>query len=373
MKHDIGFIQDLRGIAAISIVLYHASNFLGPYGTGIGGILFGPSGSMGVALFFIISGFIMVCATNSTDSSIESSASFLVRRFSRVFPPYAVATILFVVASILLSKPNSYSLAHIVSSLAFIPYGPGLPPDYGWPALNVGWTLNYEMYFYIVFGISLLFGRAKWLFLFLWFASTVFFIPYFTGRALTLSSLSNYEYGINYMNLVTNPVVLMFLSGVVIALAYKSRISFGGSSLRLGALVSFSVFLWQYMSQFRNGHGPAEWGLSLIPLVFVLAMCSKSFVVPSFSVTTYLGRISYSLYLIHPMVLMVYKEFMRRAGLGDVAYGFAGMALIVSLSIALAHLFNIYIEVALSDKFKSSLFRLSGVFRRGRKNRACGY
>lgn len=52
-----------------------------------------------------------------------------------------------------------YTWEDVIQSLMFIPLNlkDGGAPFFGSPVLHVGWTLNYEIYFYLIFGISLLF------------------------------------------------------------------------------------------------------------------------------------------------------------------------------------------------------------------------
>jgi len=85
-KPNMNFIQGFRGLAALLVVLWHASRYLGPYGTGLGGKLFLPAGTMGVDLFFIISGFIMFHTTRDSDGSAQYCVAFLIKRFPASFP-----------------------------------------------------------------------------------------------------------------------------------------------------------------------------------------------------------------------------------------------------------------------------------------------
>src|SRR5580698_6702501 len=63
----IDAIQAMRGIAALVVVCWHASRYFAPYGSGWSGGLLSPGGPMGVDLFFLISGFIMVVTTRTSE------------------------------------------------------------------------------------------------------------------------------------------------------------------------------------------------------------------------------------------------------------------------------------------------------------------
>src|SRR4051812_46155076 len=79
----VGVIQVLRGIAALTVLLWHASRYFSPYGTGWAAQAFQPGGNMGVDLFFLISGFIMVVTTRDCDGTPSYAATFMVKRLAR--------------------------------------------------------------------------------------------------------------------------------------------------------------------------------------------------------------------------------------------------------------------------------------------------
>lgn len=153
-------VQWLRGIAACAVVLRHAvagaekAGWLAPTGLDLG--------LWGVDLFFVISGFIMAITTAGQTPGIRAALVFWQRRIVRVVPIYWLLTTLVVVVSLLAPATTGYrpSPDHVLASYLFIPMedGRGVVS----PPLRVGWSLNFEMYFYLVFGCLLLFPR-RWL------------------------------------------------------------------------------------------------------------------------------------------------------------------------------------------------------------------
>ncbi|MCK1397439.1 acyltransferase [Bradyrhizobium sp. 4] len=114
----------------------------------------------GVDIFFVISGFVMFLVAADDFGRQGASLEFLRRRIIRVVPLYWTFTLLAVVAALLLTghvRHDEVSVTHVLASLFFVPWrSPGgelVPP------LSVGWTLNFEMLFYAVFTIGLLFRR----------------------------------------------------------------------------------------------------------------------------------------------------------------------------------------------------------------------
>jgi peptidoglycan/LPS O-acetylase OafA/YrhL len=161
MSRDVVLsVQWLRGIAACAVVLRHAvtgaekAGWLAPNGLDIG--------LWGVDLFFVISGFIMAITTAGQTPGINAALAFWRRRIVRVVPIYWLLTTLVVVMSLLAPATTGYrpSPDHVLASYLFIP----MADDRGVmsPPLRVGWSLNFEMYFYLVFGWLLLLPR-RWL------------------------------------------------------------------------------------------------------------------------------------------------------------------------------------------------------------------
>ncbi len=143
-------IQYLRAGAALAVVAYHALQWCG------GGF---DVGRAGVDVFFVISGVIMWRITAGRD---VSPGRFLWRRFTRVAPLYWLATLLVAVIAPLWPgflpevRPG---WRHLVLSLAFAPHldPRGLP----FPTLPPGWTLDYEMIFYLVFALAMALGVRR--------------------------------------------------------------------------------------------------------------------------------------------------------------------------------------------------------------------
>jgi exopolysaccharide production protein ExoZ len=144
-------IQVLRAFAALVVVIFHAG-FAFPF--------MRPFGSFGVDVFFVISGYIM--ARILDPSSDSSSDFFFRRRVLRIVPPYWFFTILLYLAALRVPQlmgSTRASVGELLKSLFFIPFtkGSGLIQ----PLLFIGWSLNYEMFFYLALAIGLLIHKRK--------------------------------------------------------------------------------------------------------------------------------------------------------------------------------------------------------------------
>jgi exopolysaccharide production protein ExoZ len=136
----------LRAIAATTVIFFH---LMSPTGTRFG--------EFGVDIFFVLSGFVIAMVI---DSKRISAREFLMGRLTRIVPVYWLMTIaLFAAVSIRpdLFNSTTASIPNLLKSLFFIPYRKenGLIH----PMLFVGWSLNYELLFYMISGVVLILFR----------------------------------------------------------------------------------------------------------------------------------------------------------------------------------------------------------------------
>src|SRR3954447_11584992 len=153
-------IQVLRFVAAVAVVAFHVLG-VAPDGYKVpeSAISFVVSyGGRGVDLFFVISGFIIFYATHAAGLT---PAEFLHRRVARIVPLYfvviAAVTLLAVTLPATFGAPDWYTPRHILKSLAFIAFTDG-----DMPVVYVGWSLEYEMFFYLAAGLLMALTRDPW-------------------------------------------------------------------------------------------------------------------------------------------------------------------------------------------------------------------
>ena len=150
--NQIAIIQVLRAVAALMIVLSHAQNDALNEALKAG-LPFSRVAVLpwdaGVDLFFVISGFIMVYASERLFATPGAAGAFIGRRLARIVPLYWVATLvsLAVLAYVAhLGKHPFPAPPEIASSFGFIPFG--RPRDgLARPLVPQGWTLNDELMF----------------------------------------------------------------------------------------------------------------------------------------------------------------------------------------------------------------------------------
>ena len=148
----IKYLDGLRGIAILLVVFYHAfsrwTDIL-PYSNDYSNIIF-EQGFLGVQLFFLISGFVILMTLDKT----QSFQNFIYRRWLRLFPAMFVCTIIiYFSANLFDARPNGDVHAiNLIPGLLFIePYW--LEKAFGIPfesIENAFWSLYVEFKFYVL-------------------------------------------------------------------------------------------------------------------------------------------------------------------------------------------------------------------------------
>lgn len=203
----IDIIQVLRGVAAVMVLFYHTRAAEQKY-TGFSYLSgWTEYGMYGVDIFFFISGFIITWTTINHAPSLQNSGRFFIRRAIRIYPLYWLITT--AVLFLYLVRPDMVNASatnepHILRSYLLL-------PQHGTPLLAVGWTLVYEMYFYLVFALLLLTKRKALPFLLIIWAVFVCFLHF------------NGPYKSPLMEIASSLMCLEFIAGA--ALAYIPSIA----------------------------------------------------------------------------------------------------------------------------------------------------
>lgn len=345
-------IQVLRGIAALYVTIYHLKDVM-PHDAAFRKEIefIAGSGPAGVGLFFVISGFIMVYITRNTVPSGRNIFRFTAKRLIRIWPAYAVITLGYCFLHSRIS-PNPEWSSELLRSLLFIPLANTPAPFYGYATLNVGWSLNYEIYFYLLIAVSMLFSRLRWYAFFLMIAVTLVAIPTYYG-AFTLKADKMQDLGAPYLNMVANPIIWNFVCGVFLGLAYYNRGLHeqirAFLSLKMVAPTLLCLAIWQFLSGFLGGFGPLEWGLgsTVIFAVFVFHYQERIQKFPSWLVS--LGDMSFSIYLLHVPVVVGLGFLFRKLGFPVYSEGTAMFLLSLALTFIASRISYEYIELKLTS------------------------
>lgn len=324
--HQIRFdsIQALRGIAALFVVLEH--------------IRFLNCGAFGVDIFFCVSGFMMMLSTH------KDTTHFLTRRLIRVVPLYYIMTL--GTFALLLLFPGMFAQTKadpvfLIKSLLFIPFdiGSGVLQ----PLMRIGWTLNCEVFFYLLFFIALRISH-KYRGL---ICSGLILVPVAAARLTGTGFAPLSFYG--------DPVMLEFILGILVYYAARSiyeRFSAGRLPrlwLPVCLLTALACFICLIATKpFLNILGfrrPLLWGIPAAGIVLCVFTAGLLLKAPEALVR--LGNASFSLYFMHyyPIMLLDRKIF----DFGSLtARSLAGAVLGIAVSAVLALICHSLIEKRLT-------------------------
>lgn len=302
-------IQAIRAVAATMIVALHAQELVHLHATArsqpfspLRGFPFGA----GVDLFFVISGFVIVFASRKLFAAPGSRWEFMRRRLIRIVPLYWTALtlrILVLAVGVVLGAKAFPDATEIAASYLFIPFDcQGFGPEYPFPILDLGWTLNYEMFFYVLFAVFVVMQRER--------AMLAVVACLFAGVVLA-SIFPPENIALRFW---FRPITLEFACGALIALALM-RGKVLPVALR-GAMVAAGLLLWLVpVSWFSDMSGPgfynwtrlAIWGAGAVLIVAAAALGPMRLRSVWLRRIAGLGDSSYALYLLHPFVFLMVK------------------------------------------------------------------
>ena len=289
-------IQVCRGIAALLVVLTHIHGIEETHFASHRLRLFG-FGDLGVDLFFVISGIVIASVTAGRFGSSRNAAVFLYHRLARIFPIFWIYTTLSLLANRLAPHPRPYNL--LASYLLVPTYIPML--------LFQGWTLSFELYFYLVITLLLLLAPERivpWL-LALW------------GIAIVVLKLHIGLSPIPIIQLVTNPSTLEFLAGYALFhLYHRSRLHPAVGILLLGVSLLWLTAIILHDNPISIVNHP--WKRPLLYGSFATLFLYGAMELERTKLIRYLpslraiGDWSYSIYLSHVLVLNVVARLFAR-------------------------------------------------------------
>jgi peptidoglycan/LPS O-acetylase OafA/YrhL len=286
-------LQMLRALAASTVVVLHAFHETEAIGqaTGRPAAVLGGHFAFGVDVFFALSGFIMAHTAAGEFEAPGASLRFFLRRCARVVPLYWLLTTVLLVGGIaapaLLNAPLGDAF-HVVASYLFIPDPRGAGEMR--PVIALGWTLNYEMLFYVMFAIAML-------------------LPLRLGIAWLSVQMATMAVGHGFLDPVhvraafwTDPIILEFLFGVYVGLMLRAGWRIGRAAALALAVAGLSGFVGLGD---RVEAAPAFLRFGL-PAAMLVAAGALGPATPRSRLTAAavaLGDASYSLYLVHPFAL----------------------------------------------------------------------
>jgi exopolysaccharide production protein ExoZ len=328
----------LRVIAALGVVYFHITSVAGLR-------LDWDVGSRGVDVFFVISGFIIAYIGSSKPEQ------FFRRRLIRIVPFYWAATLFvfaLVVAAPQMFRSTTSSVTHLIASLLFIPHEAANGEMH--PTLILGWSLNFEMFFYVVFALALGISR-KW--------SPLICVGWIVAFVVAIHAFASNSPA---MSFYARPIVLEFCLGIGVFYL------FSWCDARKARLARIWALKWALLAIFLGGLvvlvGLEQFYQEELPR-YIAAGIPSFFIVASalllerlYGMTTrnrviyLLGEASYIIYLVHPYIVfsvlrLAVKDAGSQSSLIQLALIVVLLALTSVISIAIHLLFEKPVMAAL--------------------------
>lgn len=320
MKHHFYNIQALRGIAVLLVIFYHLAGVQSKSSTAYALPDILHFGAIGVDIFFLISGFLMMAITRDAQHGFNTALQFMKRRLLRIYPIYWLVSIPITYLVFFSSRDFLNNIYLNPNAIRQIPDLPNyllksalLFPQVNLPPLTISWTLIHEVYFYCVFSLLLLLPqRAHGWLLLAWSAVTLIFWG--------ILKPTQYQ-PISY--LLCNPLTLEFTAGCLLAMLLTQQKPFTNKPhffLLLGcAAFSVSWLAWVASNGYEFPIADDRVLFLLLPCALILAavvsMEQQKQYLPQ--LLQKIGDASYSLYLTHIIFLSIGRKIWKLQGFED--------------------------------------------------------
>lgn len=330
-------LQVMRFVAAVLVVYAHAvdANLVAGGQPLVAGTALENLGAFGVDIFFVISGFIVT----QTVRRAPSASVFWRDRILRIAPLYWLFSI--PAAAFALSS-EGFRPGELLTTVLFWPvWG-----QYTAPYLSVGWSLSFEMLFYLVMGLSLLRLDPRWLL-----------------GCYGLALVAQMVWPTPVLRFLGNPIIIEFLFGIAIAL-------WGDRFARFARISLVSAIVWMMITLLFGNGAISEvewtvsgalaiarvvlWGIPAALLVHGAVGLEVNCRGPVWVAVAALGDASYALYLTHRFVTLFGGKALEFLG-----FQFDFTVPLLAVSVLVGWLVHLRIELPLQKWLKRTRPRLS--------------
>lgn len=277
-------LQFLRFVAAAMVIGTHSTLYVSER---LRAMPLWLNGTRGVDVFFVISGFVMVWTSAELIGRPGGDTAFMAKRIRRIVPLYWFATaikLILMLGAGGLALHSTIDPALIAKSLLFIPARKASGEIE--PLLGVGWTLNFEMAFYVIFALSFRFGRRS-----------LDVCCLVLGAIAVAAAWRPHDYAT--WQFYQNDIVLEFLYGIVLARYFRA----GGTIPRwLCAVLLIAGFGWTFWSGNTLGLPRAiDFGVPAAMIVAAVIALERDVGPRVSGPMMFAGDASYAMYLFHPL------------------------------------------------------------------------
>ncbi len=316
-------VQALRAVAALSVALTHILHDAlsrTPGSEPLQALYRSLPWGAGVDIFFVISGFVIVHSSSRLFATRWAGRRFAARRVARIVPLYWTMTSLLLAQAFFDRTVIHGAIGgaeYIAKSYLFIPCA--RPDGIIQPVLGLGWTLNYEMFFYGVFIPFLALRR-----------SVAVFSASFLLSLFVLAGRVGWLHGV-VLRTWSNPIVLEFCAGMLLALIIGKFTLRDGWRLTIVLAAAVVLLLQPAWSRIY------AYGLPATGLVFAAVSGKKIRSLPRVEAwLARLGDASYAMYLIHPFIMRAGLLLWKHPGPPVAEFAYVALSLLIAQAAAIA-------------------------------------
>jgi len=359
-------LDGLRAIAALAVIFYHMSLWFAFPNETIYIYLkklfsFGRvGGSLGVTFFFILSGFLityLLFIEQENNNKINIS-KFYVRRVLRIWPLYYLTVFIGFVIYPLLFELSGEVYEETGNLFLYMVFGANFDPIYlkgsHNPILGVQWSVAIEEQFYLI-----------WPLLFVFFIRTRSFSFYLLAIIILSELFSNFSntWPLKYYHLFSNIKYLAFGALIAVYCYNKKEVIIENIS-KIPKLLNLIIYLTCLTLLFNRAQinillPNHKFIFNIIAMVFFgYVLIDQNFSINSFfkigkfKLLSWLGKISYGLYLNHMIAISVIISIFPK----DETFLLTKFSLTLTITILMSHLSHKYYEsffIKLKNKFSS--------------------
>lgn len=374
MNKKITFLEALRGYAILGVILTHTTQKLTDLPQWLHNI--GIQGARGVQLFFIVSAFTLFYSlSRKYETESMDIKDFFIRRFFRIAPAFYFSFLFYLGFAVwldqlgLTGRTFDYTFEKIFSTLTFTSL---LSPEWLFSLVPGGWSISAEMLFYIFVPLFFIVVRkVKTAILLVISMLIISGLSTFVVMYFDLWEAGNLRE--NYLFYWFPNQLPVFCLGILLFFLLKDKInpvSFKPNHLKSDLLILIAM-MWLLILGIAGGVGgpyfPSHFlfGIGFVMLAYGLGIREKHFLVNKVSV--FIGKISFSMYLIHFFVLDIIFMFFGKRLLGEFSNPVVLIILFIStllIATMLSYLLYRFIElpgVKLGRKISANLKARKGL------------
>ncbi|MGS0756859.1 acyltransferase family protein [Roseateles sp. GG27B] len=306
-------LQAARAMAALMVVLFHLGLVIEKYFNT--NSLTAPWGRSGVEFFFVLSGFIITTAHTNDIGKRERLGIFIRKRLVRIYPIYWLVFLVTLAGGY---RFVDLSIFEVFTALSLAPTGTV-------PVISVAWSLQWEMVFYVIFGLSILNPAAGLVSLF----GAFFFLP---GATIFLS---------------------LFLAGAFFSLIQNYKFPFHGPKTAFAGAAIFATAgtietVYGSQSNFLYGLGSGI-------LIFGLVQSERAgTIIGRNQILQLIGNSSYSIYLLHYPLISVICKILIYIGMQGTQWSAAVYLILLITSVLGGVSLHLFVEQPLLNRLNSA-------------------